>query len=259
MSPWPWFRPTLGMDYFYRNGECDEVYFVHDGQGVLETNFGLLPYHEGDYIVIPRGTTFRFKMSKDSPDTRFLVIEAHGTIEPPRRYLNRNGQLLEHSPYCERDIRCPEELETHIERGEFEVRVKVGNTIQATGMTSIPSTLSAGMVASIPGYSTLTTLSQSPGASTSHLLCIRPSRDRISSSAHSFHASLTTTRSRSLYPITIATSIVTRCCTTSTATLAVVEASNVLHSPCTHVVFRMGHIPVLSRRASESTAPMNWR
>lgn len=124
-------RPTLGMDYFYRNGECDEVYFVHDGQGVLETNFGLLPYHEGDYIVIPRGTTFRFKMSKDSPDTRFLVIEAHGTIEPPRRYLNRNGQLLEHSPYCERDIRCPEELETHTERGEFEVRVKVGNTISS--------------------------------------------------------------------------------------------------------------------------------
>ena len=146
-------QPTMAMDYFYRNGECDEVYFVHDGNGVLETNFGLLPYHEGDYIVIPRGTTYRFKIASaptrpandaaastygqagrkenDSPDTRFLVIEAHGTIEPPRRYLNKNGQLLEHSPYCERDIRRPEELETHTERGEFEVRVKVGDTISS--------------------------------------------------------------------------------------------------------------------------------
>ncbi|HET7639742.1 MAG TPA: homogentisate 1,2-dioxygenase, partial [Ktedonobacteraceae bacterium] len=110
-------QPTEVMDYFYRNAECDEVYFVHDGQGVLETTFGLLPYHEGDYIVIPRGTTFRFKAGNDSPDTRFFIIEAHGTIEPPRRYLNKNGQLLEHSPYCERDIRRPEELETHTERG----------------------------------------------------------------------------------------------------------------------------------------------
>ncbi len=122
-------QPTVAMDYYFRNAECDEVYFVHDGQGVLETNFGLLPYHEGDYIVIPRGTTFRFKIGNDSPDSRFLVIEAHGTIEPPHRYLNKNGQMLEHSPYCERDIRRPEELETHTERGDFEVRVKVGNLI----------------------------------------------------------------------------------------------------------------------------------
>jgi homogentisate 1,2-dioxygenase len=121
--------PSEDMNYFYRNADCDEVYFVHDGHGIVETNFGLLPYHEGDYIVIPRGTTFRFKIPADSPDSRFFIIEAHGTIEPPRRYLNRNGQMLEHSPYCERDIRRPEELETHTESGEFEVRVKVGNTI----------------------------------------------------------------------------------------------------------------------------------
>jgi homogentisate 1,2-dioxygenase len=124
-------RPTEPMNYFFRNAECDEVYFVHDGHGTLETNFGLLPYHEGDYIVIPRGTTYRFQLAKDSADTRLLVIEAHGTIEPPRRYLNRNGQLLEHSPYCERDIRRPEELDTHTERGDFEVRLKVSNTISS--------------------------------------------------------------------------------------------------------------------------------
>ena len=109
-------QPTLAMDYFYRDGDSDLVYFVHDGHGVLETNFGLLPYHEGDYIIIPRGTTFRFQIAADSPDTRFLTVEAHGTIE-------------EHSPYCERDIRRPEELVTHIERGDYEVHVKVGNMI----------------------------------------------------------------------------------------------------------------------------------
>src|SRR5205807_6940746 len=101
-------RPTEQMNYFFRNAECDEVYFVHDGHGTLETNFGLLPYHEGDYIIIPRGTTFRFTIPTDSPNTRFLIAEAHGTIEPPRRYMNAQGQLLEHSPYCERDIRRPQ-------------------------------------------------------------------------------------------------------------------------------------------------------
>ncbi|GLV55709.1 homogentisate 1,2-dioxygenase [Dictyobacter sp. S3.2.2.5] len=123
--------PTQDMSYFYRNGEADQMYFVHDGHGVLETNFGLLPYHEGDYIIIPRGTTFRFTIASDSPQSRFLVVEAHGSIEPPRRYLSPNGQLLEHAPYCERDIRRPEELVTHTERGEFEVRVKVGGVISS--------------------------------------------------------------------------------------------------------------------------------
>lgn len=122
--------PTEHMQYFYRDGDSDLLYFVHDGHGTLETNFGLLPYHEGDYIVIPRGTTFRFTLA-DSPQTRFLVIEAHGSIEPPRRYLSPNGQLLEHAPYCERDMHRPTELDTHTERGDFEVRVKVGNLISS--------------------------------------------------------------------------------------------------------------------------------
>ncbi len=123
--------PTMDMNYFYRDGDSDLVYFVHEGHGVLETNFGLLPYQEGDYIIIPRGTIFRFQIAADSPASRFLTVEARGTIEPPRRYLNRNGQLMEHSPYCERDIRVPEELVTHTERGDFEVRVKVGNMISS--------------------------------------------------------------------------------------------------------------------------------
>ncbi len=122
-------KPTAAMDYFYRDGDSDLVYFVHDGQGVLESTFGLLPYHEGDYIVIPRGTTFRFTHDPKSAEHTFLVIEARGNIAPPRRYLNNNGQFLEHSPYCDRDIRRPQELVTHTERGKFEVRLKVGNTL----------------------------------------------------------------------------------------------------------------------------------
>ena len=124
--------PTEPMHYFYRDGGADTMYFVHDGHGTLETNFGLLPYHEGDYILIPRGTTYRFNIPADSPQSRFLVVEAYGgSIEPPRRYLSPNGQLLEHSPYCERDIRRPEQLVTHTERGDFEVRVKVGDLISS--------------------------------------------------------------------------------------------------------------------------------
>lgn len=124
--------PIEPMNYFYRDGDADTMYFVHDGHGVLETNFGLLPYHEGDYILIPRGTTYRFEIAQDSPQSRFLIAEAHGgSIEPPRRYLSPNGQLLEHSPYCERDIRRPEELVTHTERGDFEVRIKVGELISS--------------------------------------------------------------------------------------------------------------------------------
>ncbi len=122
-------KPDQEMNFFYRDGDSDLVYFVHDGQGTLETNFGLLPYHEGDYIVIPRGTIFRFVQDAAKGETTFLTIEARGAIEPPRRYLNKNGQLLEHAPYCERDIRRPQELVPHTEAGEFEVRVKVGKLI----------------------------------------------------------------------------------------------------------------------------------
>lgn len=121
--------PKEKMNYYYRSGDADTLYFVHDGHGVLETTFGLLPYHEGDYIIIPRGTTYRFAIAEDSIQSRFLVVEAHGSIEPPRRYVGPSGQLLEHAPYCERDLRLPEELVTHTEQGQFEVRLKVGDLI----------------------------------------------------------------------------------------------------------------------------------
>lgn len=120
-------RPTQSMDYFYRNAQAYETWFAHEGSGVLRSQFGRLPFMPGDYIVIPYGTTWQMQLS--TPEGRFFVIESPSQIEPPKRYRNKFGQLLEHSPYCERDIRVPAELETHTERGEFEVRVKVRNSL----------------------------------------------------------------------------------------------------------------------------------
>ncbi|WPS87110.1 homogentisate 1,2-dioxygenase [Brevibacillus halotolerans] len=119
--------PTEEMDYYYRNSEGDEVVFVHKGEGELQTIFGTITYRPGDYLVIPIGTTYRIVPSTE--DTRFLVIESQNEIVPPKRYRNEHGQLLEHSPFCERDIRLPERLETHVEEGSFEVRVKQNHTL----------------------------------------------------------------------------------------------------------------------------------
>jgi homogentisate 1,2-dioxygenase len=115
-------RPEATMDYFFRNGEGDEVIFVHEGSGTLETSFGDVPYKDGDYIVVPRGTTYRFVPAGEQ---RYLVFETPGLIEIPRRYRNQYGQILEGAPYYHRDIHPPVELNTHRERGEFLVKVRV--------------------------------------------------------------------------------------------------------------------------------------
>jgi len=120
-------RPMRSMDTFYRNAQAYEVWFTHEGQGVFKSQFGNLKFEPGDYIVIPYGTTWQLTL--DTPDARFFVIESPSQIEPPKRYRNNYGQLLEHAPYSERDIRVPTELETHTERGEFEVRVKARDHI----------------------------------------------------------------------------------------------------------------------------------
>jgi homogentisate 1,2-dioxygenase len=119
-------RPAGSMEYFYRNAQAYEVWFTHAGSGVLHTQFGKLPFQPGDYLIIPYSVTWRMEL--DQPG-RFLVIEAPSQIEPPTRYRNKYGQMLEHAPYSERDIRGPQELEPHTETGEFEVRVKARNRI----------------------------------------------------------------------------------------------------------------------------------
>ncbi|MFW5972764.1 MAG: homogentisate 1,2-dioxygenase [Bacteroidota bacterium] len=115
-------RPVEPMDYFYRNATCDELVFVHEGEGVLESILGSVRFEKGDYVHVPRTITHRWHF--DGPTVpRLLVIEAQSEIRFPKRYRNQFGQLLEHSPYHERDVRPPSELVTHDERGEFEVRI----------------------------------------------------------------------------------------------------------------------------------------
>lgn len=120
-------RPAEAMADYYRNGEGDEVIFVHEGSGTLETIFGDLPYRAGDYIVIPRGTTYRFV---DAAPQRCLVFTSPGLIEIPRRYRNGYGQLLEHAPYYQRDIHPPTELKTYDDRGEHVVVLRIKDGYQ---------------------------------------------------------------------------------------------------------------------------------
>lgn len=115
-------NPTEKMDYYYRNGDGDELLFVHHGTGKIETMFGIITYRPGDYIVIPIGTIYR--VLPDAGESKFLVIETTNWITTPRNYRNNHGQLLEHSPFCERDIRGPETLVNFSEIGEYEVRTK---------------------------------------------------------------------------------------------------------------------------------------
>lgn len=121
--------PDQKMSYFYRNGQGDDLYFVHEGTGRIQTIFGELHYRPGDYVVIPRGTTYMFH--PDAGTQRYLVIESASSIESPKRYRNEYGQLLEHAPFCERDFRRPERLETFTDRGNYEVRIKARNQITA--------------------------------------------------------------------------------------------------------------------------------
>lgn len=121
--------PTEEMKYFFRNSDGDELHFVHEGHGVLETVFGEIPYKEGDYLVIPVGTTYRYRL--ESEDSRFLVLETTGELNTPKRYRNEFGQLMEHSPFCERDFRVPQDVQPIMEEGDFEVRVKARGQLQA--------------------------------------------------------------------------------------------------------------------------------
>ncbi|WP_109852472.1 homogentisate 1,2-dioxygenase [Aquimarina sp. AU58] len=114
-------------DYFYKNTDADELIFIHKGSGKLRTLVGNIDFKYGDYLLIPRGIIYQIDF--DTIDNRLFIVESYRPIYTPKRYRNWFGQLLEHSPFCERDIRKPEALETHDEVGEFLIRVKKKNEI----------------------------------------------------------------------------------------------------------------------------------
>jgi homogentisate 1,2-dioxygenase len=121
-------KPTEPLEGFYRNGEGDEVIYVHRGGGVLRTVFGRVEFRERDYVLIPRGTTVTWEL--DGGEQFWVCFHTPGEIETPARYRNRYGQLLEHAPYSQRDFRPPSGLETRDEAGEYRLVVRVREGLQ---------------------------------------------------------------------------------------------------------------------------------
>jgi homogentisate 1,2-dioxygenase len=109
-------------EYFYKNADADEMLFIHKGTGTLRTLVGNIKFEYGDYLIIPRGMIYQIEF--DSEDNRILYAESFHPIYTPKRYRNYFGQMLEHSPFCERDYKLPTDLETHDEKGEFKMKIK---------------------------------------------------------------------------------------------------------------------------------------
>lgn len=110
------------IEYFYKNADADEMLFIHRGTGTLRTIFGNIKFEYGDYLIIPRGMIYQIEF--DAEDNRILYAESFHPIYTPKRYRNHFGQLLEHSPFCERDLKLPQDLETHDELGQFRMKIK---------------------------------------------------------------------------------------------------------------------------------------
>jgi homogentisate 1,2-dioxygenase len=109
-------------DYFFKNADADEIIFVHKGSGTFKSMYGEIRLAYGDYLVIPRGTTYQLHF--DTEDNKLFIIESYSPVTFPKRYMDENGQLLEHSPFCERDLRKPTNLQTFDEQGDFLFYIK---------------------------------------------------------------------------------------------------------------------------------------
>ncbi len=110
------------QDYFYKNTDADEMIFVHEGSGTVHTQYGELTFGYGDYIILPRGTIYQIEFADEN--NRLFIVESFSPLRFPKRYMSKYGQLLEHSPYCERDIRTPKNLKTIDKTGDFLIKAK---------------------------------------------------------------------------------------------------------------------------------------
>ena len=109
-------------DYYFKNSGADEMIFIHKGEGILKTMYGNISFGYGDHLIIPRGVIYQLHF--DNEDNRLFILESFSPLRFPKRYMNNEGQLLEHSPFYERDIRKPSNLETNDEKGDFLVKIK---------------------------------------------------------------------------------------------------------------------------------------
>jgi homogentisate 1,2-dioxygenase len=115
--------PEQGMqDFFYKNTDADEMIFVHEGSGTVHTQYGELPFGYGDYIILPRGTIYQIEFNDKK--NRLFIVESFSPLRYPKRYMSKYGQLMEHAPYCERDIRTPQNLKTIDKKGDFLIKAK---------------------------------------------------------------------------------------------------------------------------------------
>ena len=120
-------QPDREDDFFYRNAQGDEIVYVSEGRGTLETSLGDIPFESGHYLIVPRGVLHRYRL--EAGPKRFLIIESTGFVRTPKRYRNDHGQLTEMSPYSERDVRRPQNLRTVDEKGSFRLVVKKENRL----------------------------------------------------------------------------------------------------------------------------------
>lgn len=123
-------------DYFYKNADADEVIFVHEGSGRLRSMMGTLEFSYGDYLVVPRGMIYQMEFNDEN--NRLFIVSSYSPVYTPKRYRNHFGQLLEHAPYCERDIRRPINLETHDQRGAFQIKILKQNHLHQLEYASHP-------------------------------------------------------------------------------------------------------------------------
>jgi homogentisate 1,2-dioxygenase len=129
--------PTQSLtQYFYKNADSDEMLFIHQGKGTLRTFLGNIPFEYGDYLIIPRGMIYQIDF--ETKENRIFYAESKHPIYTPKRYRNHFGQLLEHSPFCERDIKLPQNLETHDEQGEFTIKIKKQDALHELVYASHP-------------------------------------------------------------------------------------------------------------------------
>lgn len=129
--------PKKSLDtYFYKNADADEMLFIHKGQGTLRTMLGNIAFGPGDYLVIPRGIIYQIDF--EGSDNRLFIVASYSPILTPKRYRNNFGQLLEHSPFCERDFRTPDQIETHDEKGSFLIKIRKENVIHEVEYASHP-------------------------------------------------------------------------------------------------------------------------
>ena len=115
--------PTESLTkYFYKNADADELIFIHKGKGKLRTFLGNINFEYGDYLIIPRGMIYQIEF--ETAENRLFYVESYAPYYTPKRYKSSSGQLLEHSPFCERDFKLPTELETYDEKGDFIIKIK---------------------------------------------------------------------------------------------------------------------------------------